>query len=150
MCGNIISGRTDQTKPFFTKGGSFWSNSTTELLASTIEEDRLARTRNRCNAEGYESVALIPLRSGKEIIGLLQFNDRRKGCFSLELIQFFEGIGQSIAIASRRKQMQEELNEKVQTLEMFNKFSVGREMEMVELKNQIAELKAQIEKAGQR
>jgi hypothetical protein len=31
----------------------------------------LARTRNRCNSEGYESVALIPLRSGNEIIGLL-------------------------------------------------------------------------------
>ena len=62
MCGNIISGRTDPSLPFFTEGGSFWSNCTTELLASTTEEDRQARTRNRCNSAGYESVALIPLR----------------------------------------------------------------------------------------
>ncbi len=70
MCGNIISGRTDPSLPFFTEGGSFWINSTTELLASTSEQDRQARTRNRCNSAGYESVALIPLRSGSEIIGL--------------------------------------------------------------------------------
>ena len=33
MCGNVICGRTDATLPFFTKGGSFWTNSTTDLLA---------------------------------------------------------------------------------------------------------------------
>jgi hypothetical protein len=62
MCGNILRGRFDPTKPFFTEGGSFWTNSTTELLASTTEEDRLIRTRNTCQGEGYESVALIPIR----------------------------------------------------------------------------------------
>ena len=65
MCGNVIQGRTNPSFPFFTQGGSFWSNCTTELLATTSEEDRQARTRNRCNGEGYESVALIPLRSGR-------------------------------------------------------------------------------------
>ena len=66
MCGNVIRGRTNPALPFFTEGGSFWSNCTTELLASTTEEDRQARTRNRCNGEGYESVALIPLRANGE------------------------------------------------------------------------------------
>ena len=60
MCGNVICGRTDSQYPFFTHGGSFWSNSTTDLLSSTSEEERQATTRNQCNAEGYESVALIP------------------------------------------------------------------------------------------
>ena len=69
MCGNILCGRTDSKYPFFTEGGSFWTNSTSDLLASTMEAARQARTRNRCNGEGYESVALIPLRSAKEIIG---------------------------------------------------------------------------------
>ncbi|NQV03297.1 MAG: GAF domain-containing protein, partial [Bacteroidia bacterium] len=93
MCGNIICGRTNPSLPFFTEGGSFWTNNTTELLASTTEEDRQARTRNRCNGEGYESVGLIPLRVNDEIIGLLQLNDKRKGMFDLEMINFFEGIG---------------------------------------------------------
>ena len=41
------------------------------------EEERQTRTRNRCNSEGYESVALIPLKSGDDVIGLLQLNDHR-------------------------------------------------------------------------
>ena len=108
MCGNILCNRTDPALPFFTEGGSFWSNCTTELLASTTEEDRQAQTRNRCNGEGYESVALIPLRSGDELIGLFQLNDRRRNQFTLQMIQFFEGLGASIGIALSRKRAEEE------------------------------------------
>ena len=45
MCGNVISGRFDPSKPFFTARGSFWTNRTTELLASTTEADRHVRQR---------------------------------------------------------------------------------------------------------
>lgn len=99
MCGDVICGRTDPSLPFFTAGGSFWTNCTTELLASTTEEDRQGLTRNRCNGEGYESVALIPLRYNKKIIGLLQLNDSRKNLFTSNLISFFEGVCSSIGIA---------------------------------------------------
>ncbi len=109
MCGNVIRGRTDPSLPFFTKNGSFWSNCTTELLAATTEEERQANTRNRCNGEGYESVALIPLRSDHEVIGLLQLNDTRREVFTLELIEFFENLGASIGIALARKQSEEAL-----------------------------------------
>ena len=86
MCGNILCGRFNPALPFFTPKGSFWTNSTSELLASTSETDRQGRTRNRCNGEGYESVALIALRHGGETIGLLQVNDRAKGRFTPEMI----------------------------------------------------------------
>jgi len=109
MCGNVIRGRTDSSKPFFTKNGSFWTNSTSDLLADTTEEDRQARTRNRCNGEGYESVALIPLRCEDETVGILQLNDSRKNRFDIGLIKFYESIGNSIGIALRRKRIQEEL-----------------------------------------
>lgn len=96
MCGNILRGRFDPSKPFFTEGGSFWTTSATELLASTTVEDRLVRTRNTCQGEGYESVALIPIRDNGETIGLLQMNDRRPGCFNVETIGFLEGLGKII------------------------------------------------------
>jgi PAS domain S-box-containing protein len=108
MCGNIIRGRVQASQPFFTEGGSFWTNNTTLLLAATTEEDRRARTRNRCNGEGYESVALIPIRSENAIVGLLQLNDRRPGMFTIELIKFFEDLASSIGIAIFRKQAAED------------------------------------------
>ena len=38
----------------------FWAR----VEASTTEAGRQGRTRNRCHTQGYESVALIPLRAG--------------------------------------------------------------------------------------
>ena len=99
MCGNILCGRFDATLPFFTPGGSFWTNSTTELLASTTEAERQARTRNRCNGAGYESVALIPLRSGERTLGLIQLNDRRRGRFTTARIDLLENLGHALAEA---------------------------------------------------
>ncbi len=109
MCGNILCGRFDPGLPFFTPNGSFWSNCTTELLAGTTAEDRQARTRNRCNGEGYESVALIPLRSGTQTLGLLQVNDRARDRFTPELIQFLERTGHQLGLALAQRQAQEAL-----------------------------------------
>lgn len=97
MCGNILSGRFDPSKSFFTTDGSFWSNCTTDLLATTTDADRQARTRNRCNSSGYESVALIPLRSGQDTFGLIQFNDKQKDRFTPELISLYRRIADRIA-----------------------------------------------------
>jgi len=109
ICGIVLSGQTDSTLPFFTKGGSFWTNSTSELLKGTIQEAFQVPIRNRCNKAGYESVALIPLRCGGEIMGLLQLNDNRKGRFNREMVQFFEEIGASIGIGLARIRIEQEV-----------------------------------------
>ena len=109
LCGVVLCGKTDPEQPFFTPGGSFWTNSTTGLLESMVHKELALRMRNRCQDEGYESVALIPLKSGGEIIGLLQLNDRRRGRFTLKKIKFLEGIGYSIGIAIKRKEAEEAL-----------------------------------------
>ncbi|MHC4887188.1 MAG: transporter substrate-binding domain-containing protein, partial [Planctomycetota bacterium] len=110
MCGNILQGRTDPSLPFFTEHGSFWTNSTTDLLASTCEEDRQARTRNRCHGEGYESVALIPLRYGDRCLGLLQFNDERRDCFTPQRIRLYERLADNLAIGLAQRQEAAERN----------------------------------------
>jgi PAS domain S-box-containing protein len=109
MCGNILCGRFDPKQPFFTARGSFWSNCTTQLLASTTEADRQARTRNRCNGAGYESVALIAIRHRDQVFGLLQFNDRTPGRFTPDLIAFLEYAADQIAISLAQRQTQSAL-----------------------------------------
>jgi PAS domain S-box-containing protein len=108
MCGNVLCGRINLQRSFFTPGGSFWTNSTTELLANTSEADGLARIRDGCLGQGYESVALIPLRSAGKVMGLLQLNDRRKGQLRPEMVAFFEGISASIGIALAHQQAEAE------------------------------------------
>ncbi len=109
MCGNVLCGRVDPSLPFFTGHGSFWTNSTSQLLATTSEDDRQARTRNRCHGEGYESVALLPLRSGGETLGLLQLNDEQPDRFTPERITFLEGVADTLAIALSERTTQETL-----------------------------------------
>ena len=111
MCGNVIYGRVDPDKPFFTANGSFWTNNTSLFLASTTEKDRESRTINRCNKEGYESVALIPLRDGKKTLGLLHFNDHKPDMFTPEMIAHFERLAENLAIALGRRQAEEKLQE---------------------------------------
>jgi len=106
MCGNVIRCRTDPSRPFFTENGSFWTNSTTKLLAGTSQDDRGGRTRNQCHRAGYETVALIPVRSKGEVVGLLQLNNRRPDSLTLAMTRFFEEMGNSIGIAYLRQQQE--------------------------------------------
>ena len=107
-CGLVISGKTDPTNSLFTPGGSCWTNNSFPLLDLPVSQDPRLNPRNRCIHEGFLSVALIPIRTNREIVGLLQLNHREKGCFTLDMIHFFEGIGASIGVALMRKQAEEE------------------------------------------
>ena len=110
-CGLVISGKADLNEPYFTNYGSFWTNDSLSLLELTADEDPRHNPRNRCIHSGFMSVALIPLRIGNEIVGLLQLNDRRKNSFTEEMIRIFEGLSNSIGIALLRNRGIEELKE---------------------------------------
>ncbi len=111
LCGSVITGKVADLSPFCTPYGSFWTNSMSEFVESNSFHAFKHHLRNRCYFEGYESVALVPLKSENSIIGLMQFNDHRKGKFSPDMIQFFEGIGASIGISHSKKLTQEALRE---------------------------------------
>ena len=108
MCGNVLQGRFDPSKPFFTASGNFWSNNATRLLASTTDSDRMAHTRNRCNGAGYESVGLFALRSGLQCLGLLQLNDHRMDRFSTSRIALFERLAAHLTVAVAKLHSDEE------------------------------------------
>jgi len=96
MCGNVLKGRFDPKLPYFTEKGSFWTNSTTRLLDTTTEKERLGRTRNMCNYSGYESVALIPMRADNRTLGLIQMNDPRENMFTPKMIENCETIADRV------------------------------------------------------
>lgn len=99
MCGNVIRGRYDDSLDYFTERGTFFSNNNTHLLNSLTEEKLQNNTRNYCNSCGYESVALIPIKTKEENIGLIQLNDKRQGMITDTLLQFCEKLGEVIGMA---------------------------------------------------
>ena len=107
LCGNIIQGNLDLDLPFMTPNGTFWTNSLNDLLKSGVSFP--FALKDTCSRFGYNSIALIPLKSGEKIIGLLQINDSRPDIFTEEKIRFFEDIANSIGVSVARKQIEEAL-----------------------------------------
>jgi PAS domain S-box-containing protein len=126
-CGLVLRRRTDPANPLFTVGGSFWTNRLSRLLELTSERDTRRHPCSRCAYEGYESVALIPIRVGQEIAGLLQLADRRWDRFTVNAIRFFEGIGASIGLALARQREAEALRQS----EQFNREVISNAQEGV-------------------
>ena len=110
-CGLVLSGQTDPAHPFFTPGGSFWTNNALPLLDLPAAQDPRLHPRNRCIHDGFRSVALIPIRAHQEIVGLLQLNSRREDCFTFDIVQFFEETGASIGVALMQQQAEAALRD---------------------------------------
>lgn len=108
FCVYAITGSINHDMPFISRNGSFWSNNTSKLLAG-ISETEIGPTRNVCNQMGYESVALIPIRTPTGIIGLIQLNDTRENMVPLDLVQIMEEISLPLEETIRRMQTQESL-----------------------------------------
>ncbi|MBE0646733.1 MAG: response regulator [Bacteroidales bacterium] len=128
MCGRIIRGRIDQSNPFYSGKRSFWTNSTSKLIAEFPELYSQLFSRNRCRREGYESLALIPLYAGDEVVGLLQLNDRSTNCFNLSKIMFFEEIGSTLGIAFQRMENERELQERIKELNVLHNIAIIAEI----------------------
>lgn len=118
MCINVIKGVTDPNLPFYTEGGSFYMNGTTRFLASLSEEEK-GRTRNECNRFGYESVALVPIRLGERMLGLMHVADPHENMFPLEIVKALEGVAMQVGIAIQRVRSEEEIRKKNEELEAF-------------------------------
>ncbi len=96
-CGDVIRGRFDSSQPFFTAQGSFWTNCAGELRTAEAAAEHRTQRLGRCIRNGYQSIALIPLKAGDERLGLLQFNDNRPGRFSLQEIALWECLANHLA-----------------------------------------------------
>ncbi len=146
MCGNVLTGKVDAVLPFFTARGSFWTGSTTSLLAGTTESERQGRTRNRCNGAGFETVALIPIRMRGEIVGLLQLTDRRANMLDRARVKDIEGFIDYVGIALAKLKAEEMLRDTERRLRLtieggnIGTWRVDLEKRIVELSERAAEL----------
>jgi|GEM_PF-7088659 len=111
LCGSVLSRRYNPAIPFYTPHGSFWTNNSSELLTIAPVADFKTHFRGYCTRAGYESVALIPLRFGGETLGIIQLNDKHKGCFTKEKINLLERFGDHVACALLEKQTRQSLLE---------------------------------------
>ncbi|HEY9074271.1 MAG TPA: PAS domain S-box protein, partial [Desulfobaccales bacterium] len=100
-------------------------NATSRFLATVTEQDK-GSTRNICNQEGYESVALVPFRQGDRILGLIHVADRRENLVPLEKVEILERAAIQLGTAFVRLQTEEALKDSEQFLtDVFNSIEDG-------------------------
>ena len=143
-CGMVISGDYPAGHPLFSPSGSFWTN---DLALFRDEKGKAGInlfTRPHCFLQNIRSLAIIPLRSGNTIIGLLQLSDPKPGLFNPELVAFFEELGHSIGIASTRMNAERKLRESKALLDTaariarFGGWSVNLANKTVDWSDQVA------------
>ncbi len=116
MCINVVLGKTSSTLPFYTKGGSFYSNNTQTLIDSFSEEER-KNIRGVCVKTGYKSLALIPFYQGDQILGLIHVADYRENLLPLKTVEVLEKAAIQLSGAIQRIRAEEELRKAHQELE---------------------------------
>lgn len=129
LCGYVASGDVDRRLPFISEYGSFFTNSMAELMAEIkIKHPQIAgrALRDFCSRNGYESVAIIPIKLKDKIIAELYLSDEKRNLFPLKKVQFLEKAGIQIGIAIQNSELYTELNESKQKLmDLFNSAAIG-------------------------
>ena len=110
MCINVIRGDVDPSLPFYSKGGGGCVNATSRFLAAVPEEEK-GRTRNGCNMEGYETVALFPFRCEGKILGLIHVADHRENMVPPNVVKLLEKAALQLGIAFQRARTELKLRE---------------------------------------
>lgn len=109
MCRNVIEGRFDESKPFFTAAGNFHTNSATEFLAGAARQPGRGASGRWCIGRGFESILLVALRVGHQCLGLLQLCDPARDLFRPEVVTSMERLSGYLAIALGKLEAEEEL-----------------------------------------
>ncbi|MDP3039341.1 MAG: MASE3 domain-containing protein, partial [Deltaproteobacteria bacterium] len=111
VCIRIISGNPEpQDAPFMTPAGSFRCGNMDQFMATLSAEDRL-RFRCICPQSGFRSVAVIPLRYGKKVLGAIHLADEREGNIPLRVVEFIESMSSPIGEAVHRFNLEDDLRE---------------------------------------
>ena len=110
MCSKVIKGLVDQRLPLFTETGSFWTNGTTRSLIR-IPEAMLKENCGMCNEFGFESVALVPVRVGGRVAGLIHVADPSEDVLPLEMVEVLEQVAIQLGMVLQRVRAEDAMRE---------------------------------------
>ena len=116
MCARVINKQVEPHTSFFTSHGSYYVNSTSRFL-STASEDQKRLMRNTCHRFGYETLALIPIRSKDRALGLIHVAAKEANRLNNIKIEMLEGAALQLGIAIERVMAEQALKNSHEELE---------------------------------
>jgi len=119
LCTGVVQGFGEPSKPFISAGGSFFTNAFSRLLASAAPL-QLCADCNACRSQGYESVALIPVRGNGRVVGLIHVADRRENQVPLNAVQELERAALRMGMSLQRFEVKHQLDKTIENLDFFS------------------------------
>ena len=114
LCRDVVQGRLKPSKSHVTRNGSFWTNDTESPITLTSMSNK--RSYILTLRGHYRSVALVPFVIEERNSGLLLFKSKRRGFFDRRIVEFYEGVAQTIGVAILDRRAQVALRERVKEL----------------------------------
>ena len=115
-CGRAIrQTREEQDRELLTAHGSFFSNDARSFFKG-LPPGLRARYRGGCLRRGFVSLAVIPIRRGADVLGVVHLADLRPDQVPLAKVQFIESIAPLIGEAIQRFRAEETLAAQSQQL----------------------------------
>jgi PAS domain S-box-containing protein len=111
MSGRVLRGQLAPGCPGGTPGGSFVSNNRDGLLVALTHHNGMPSPHDRRLQNDYESIALVPIQDGSEMLGLLQLLDSRPGRFDENDIDFLEKLTGVLAVAVAKQRAEQKRRE---------------------------------------
>ena len=115
MCIAVVKGDMALDQSFATRRGSFYLNGTSRFLG-TLPTTQRTKTRNVCNAHGYESVVLVPIFIDDTIEGLIHAADRRENRFPVRMVESLEEAATRLGLSIQRFDLQKKLKDSLGAL----------------------------------
>lgn len=120
VCTCVIGGRAEpQDMPSMTPYGSFYTNDLRGYFNKLTKEQK-DRFRGACFKEGYQSLAVVPIKYRDRVLGAIHLADGHKDMMPAERVAFLEQIGFIIGEAVYRFGVEEELRRKHDALQKSN------------------------------
>ena len=116
----VIMEATDQNRPFFSPNGSFYVNGISRFVATVAAADgEISRIVRR--AQGYESIAMVPVVVEDVVKGMIHVADSHENRFPLRVVEALERVGARLGLAVQRFVLQEGLIRSRETLDELSK-----------------------------
>jgi signal transduction histidine kinase len=118
LCFSVLAGNFKSFSPHCTENGTFYSNNFSDLFKEQ-KKSSLFIKRNICFLYSYESLAVIPIKNKKEIIGLFHFADTQPNLFSSKMLELLENAAIQVGNILYQFSIQEELRKNEEKFHMI-------------------------------
>jgi signal transduction histidine kinase/CheY-like chemotaxis protein len=119
-CVRVVKGSPErQDLPATTADGSFYTPNLPQFLGQLAPLE-LSRFRGRCAAEGFATLAIVPLRDGKRVLGAIHLADQDPGKLPVSTMQLVEELTPQIGEALRGLDIEEERRSNLETQTVVN------------------------------